>query len=181
MALFTCTVLYTLLFTTLFTYTERWHDIDRWGVTILLDYSHRRINDVALTDDGHWSMMWHWLMKCHDPVGLKFLCTVDWWRGSISVDQKSRVWYMHYIGLFSTKSRHCSSRVKPCYYSNRVVKPRTVDWWRGAILRVQIILIRWPWFTQCIYKRGSSPPNLISLNPFFGSIVCNSFSILYVF
>ncbi|GAY55049.1 hypothetical protein CUMW_161440, partial [Citrus unshiu] len=28
-------------------------------------------------------------------------------------------------------------------------------------------------------KRGPLPPNLISLNPFLGSIFCNSFSILY--
>ena len=121
------------------------------------------------------SMMWHWLMRCHDPVGLKFLCTVDRWRGSISVDQKSRVRYMHYTGLFSTKPRH---------YSNRVVKPRgqTAYCW----------LMTWhnPERSKCFWsdshdllnvsiKRGASPPNLISLNPFLDSIFCNSLSILY--
>lgn len=131
----------------------------------------------------YWPMMWHWLMRCHDPVGLKFLCTVDWWRGSISVDQKSRIRYMHYTGLFSTKPRHCSPG------SNRVtVHPRGQTAYCSRVLLTddvakswesKLFLIRWPQFTQCIYKKGASPPNLISLNPFLDSIFCNSLSILY--
>ena len=105
----------------------------------------------------HWPMMWHWLMRCHDPVGLKFLCTVDRWRGSISVDEKSRVRYMHHTGLFSTKPRHCSTQVKPCYcssaWSNRVLLTDDVaQSWAS-----KLFLIRLPRFTQCIYKKGASP------------------------
>ena len=123
--------------------------------------------------------MWHWLMRCHDPVGLKFLCTVDRWRGSISVDKKSHVRYMQHTELFSTKPRHYSTRVKLCYcspaWSNRVLLTNDVaQSWAS-----KLFLIQWPWFTPCIYKKGASPPNLISLNPFLDSIFCNSLSILY--
>ena len=141
-------------------------------------------------------MMWHWLMRCHNSIRLKFLCTVDQWRGSMSVDQKSCVRYMHIHGIIYNqitslfkphdysnrvvKPCHYSNRVvKPCHYSNYVVKPRIVDWWRGTILTSKMFLIRWPWFTQCIYKKGVSPPNLASFNSFLSSIFCNSFSILY--
>ena len=141
---------------------------------------HVTVHDTVHIDGSmtwHWPMMWHWLMRCHDPIGLKFLCTVDWWRGSIWVDQKSHVRYMHYTRLFSTKPRHCSSWVKLCYRSNRIMLTNDVAHsWAS-----KLFLIRWPWFTQCIYKKGASPPplNLISLNPFLDSIFCNSFSILY--
>ena len=133
----------------------------------------------------HWSMMWHWLMMCHDPVGLKFLCIVDRWHGSISVDQKSRVQYTHYTGLFSTKPRHCSNYVvKPCYCSNRVVKPR------GQTAYCWLMTWRNPKHPKYFWsnghnllnvsiKRGLSPSNWIALNPFLDSIFCNSFSILY--
>ena len=127
----------------------------------------------------HGSMTWHGPMRCHNPVGLKFLCTIDRWRGSISVDEKSRVRYMHHTGLFSTKPRYCSTRVKPCYcssaWSNRgLLTDDVAQSWAS-----KLFLIRWPWFTPCIYKKGASPPNLISLNLFLGSIFCNSLSILY--
>ena len=127
----------------------------------------------------HWSMMWHWQMRCHDPVGLKFLCTFDRWRGSISVDQKSHVRYMHYTGLFSTKPHHCSSRVKPCYCSNHVSNRVLLTDDVAQSWASKLFLTRWPWFTQCIYKKWAFPPNLISQNPFFDSIFCNSFSSLY--
>ncbi|GAY50356.1 hypothetical protein CUMW_125930 [Citrus unshiu] len=56
-------------------------------------------------------------MRCHDPVGLKFLCTVD---GDVAAYQ----WTKN-LALFSTKPCHCSTRVKPCYcssmWSNRVL------------------------------------------------------------
>ena len=90
----------------------------------------------------HWPMMWHWLMRCHDPIGLKFLCTVDRWRGSISVDKKSHVRYMQHRIIFN-QTASLFTRVKPCYcssaWSNRVLFTRTVDWWRGAILSVQTV------------------------------------------
>ena len=130
----------------------------------------------------HWPMMWHWLMRCHNPIGLKFLCTVDQWRG---MDQKSRVRYMHYTGLFSTKPRHCSIRVKPCYcsptWSNRVLlTDDVVQSWAS-----KLFLIRWPWFTQCIYKNGASPLPLIGYlwihfwTPF--SVISSPSCIFYVF
>ena len=60
----------------------------------------------------HWPMMWYWLMRCYDSVGLKFLCTVNRWRGSMLVDQKNRTYgTCIYTGLFSTKPRHYSNRV----------------------------------------------------------------------
>ena len=43
----------------------------------------------------HWPITWHWPMRCYDPIELKFLCTVDRWRSSMLVDQKSCVRYMH--------------------------------------------------------------------------------------
>ena len=133
-------------------------------------------DDVALTDEVSRSCWTKILMYCW------------WWRGSISVDEKSRVRCMHHTGLFSTKPRYCSSgsnrvtvqsRVKPCYcssaWSNRgLLTDDVAQSWAS-----KLFLIRWPWFTPCIYKKGASPPNLISLNPFLGSIFCNSFSILY--
>ena len=113
----------------------------------------------------HWSMMWHWLMRCHDPVGLKFLCTVDWWCGSMLVDQKLRVRYMQHMGLFSTKPRYCSNRVTvQTAWSNRVTFQTA---WSNRVLLTddvaqswasKLFLIRWPWFTQCIYKKGASLP-----------------------
>ena len=118
----------------------------------------------------HWPMMWHWLMMCHDLVGLKFLCTVDRWRGSISVDEKSRIRCMHHTWLFSIKPCYCSSAWSNCGLLTDDVTQSWVS---------KLFLIWWPWFTQCIYKKGVSPPNLISLNPFLDSIFCNSFSILY--
>ena len=133
MALFTCTVLftYTVLYMLLFT---------------------------ALP------MMWHWLMRCHDPVVLKFLCTIDRWHGSISVDQKSHVRYMQHTGLFSTKPHHCSSRLTiQTTWSNRVTVQTA---WSNRVLLTddvaqswasKLFLIRWPWFTQCMYKKGASP------------------------
>ena len=141
------------------------------------------IHDTVHIDESmtwHWLMMWHWLMRCHDLVGLKFLCTIDRWRGNISVDQKSHVRYMHHTWLFSTKPRYCSTQVKPCYcsstWSNRILLTNDV----AQSWAFKLFLIRWSWFTQCIYKnRASLPPNLISLNPFLGFIFCNSFSILY--
>ena len=70
-------------------------------------------------------------------------------------------------------------RVKPCYcssaWSNRgLLTDDVAQSWAS-----KLFLIRWPWFTPCIYKKGASPPNLISLNPFLDSIFCNSLSILY--
>ena len=113
---------------------------EKWYYSHIRYYLHVLYCLVTIHDTIHIdeSMMWHWLMRCHDPIRLKFLCTVDWWRGN-TVDQKSQVRYMHHTWLFSTKLHHCSSRVKPCYCSNYVVKPHTVDWWRGAILNVQTI------------------------------------------
>ena len=121
----------------------------------------------------HWLMMWHWLMRCHDFIGLKFLCTVDWWRGSILVDQKSRVRYIHVHRIIFNQTASlfklvdCSNRVvKPGHCSNRVLLTDDVaQSWAS-----KLFLIRWPWFTQCIYKKEAFPPNLASLNPFLGSI-----------
>ena len=132
-------------------------------------------DDVALTDEVS---RFYWT---------KFLCTVDRWCGSISVDKKLYVQYMyiHRIIFNQTaslfKPHHYSNCVvKSCHYSNRVVKPRTIDWWRGAILSVQNIFNPMAMiYTQCIYKKGVSPPNLASFNSFLSSIFSNSFFILY--
>ena len=113
----------------------------------------------------HWLLMWRWLMSWHwpmmyrDPIGLKWLCRVDWWR--MSVDQNTCVRYMHYMEWH------------PWWY---VLSNQNLP--RGAILGIRIVLIRWPWFTHCIYKKGL-PPNSTPLNSFLSSILCNSFSILY--
>ena len=44
-------------------------------------------------------MSWRWPMMCSDPIGLKWLCWVDRWRGSMSVDQKKCVQYIVSIYL----------------------------------------------------------------------------------
>ena len=114
--------------------------------------SHRRIDDVALTD----------VVALTDEVSrscwAKILMYCWWWRGSISVDEKSRVRCMHHTGLFSTKPRYCSTWVKPCYcsftWSNRVLL--TDDVAQSWVSK--LFLIRWSWFTPCIYKKGASPP-----------------------
>ena len=84
----------------------------------------------------YWPMMWHWLMRCHDSIGLKFLYNVDRWRGSISVDKKLCVRYMH---IHKITYKQTASLFKLCHCSNCVVKPRTIDWWRGTILSVRNI------------------------------------------
>ena len=126
----------------------------------------------------HWPMMWHWLMRCHDLVRLKFLCTVDG-------DVAAYLWTKNLAygtcitqDYFQPNRVTVQSWVKPCYCSNSVVKPRTVNWWRGAILSIQNIFNLMA-MIYSIYKKGASPPNLISLNLFLGSIFYNSFSILY--
>ena len=127
----------------------------------------------------YWPMMWHWLMRCHDPVGLKFLCTVN---GDVAAYQwtKNLAYGIRITqDYFQPKPCYCSTWVKSCYYSSawsyRVLLTDDVaQSWAS-----KLFLIRWPWFTPCIYKKGASPHNLIALNPFLGSIFCNSFSILY--
>ena len=87
------------------------------------------INDVALTDDVTLTdevSQFHWR---------EFLCTVDWWRGSMLVDQTLRIRYMHIHMIIFNQTE---SLFKPVDYLNHVV-PRTVDWWRGAILSVQTV------------------------------------------
>ena len=115
----------------------------------------------------YWPMMWHWLMRCHDPVGLKFLCTIY---GDVAT---------YHTWLFLTKPHHCSTGVNSCYcspaWSNCVLL--TDDVTQSWVSK--LFLIRWSRFTQCIYKRGPPPPNWRSLNPYLDSIFCNSFSILY--
>lgn len=135
----------------------------------------------------HWPMMWHWLMRCHDPVGLKFLCTVD---GDVAAYQWMKnlaygtcitqdYFQLNRVTVHPSQTALLFIRVKPCYcssaWSNRGLLTDDVAQSRAS----KLFLIRWPWFTPCIYKKGASPPNLISLNPFLGSIFCNSFSILY--
>ena len=129
----------------------------------------------------YWPMMWHWLMRCHDPVGLKFLCTVDRWHGSILVDQKSRIRYMHIHRIIFNQT---VSLFKPCGQTVLLFKPR------GQTAYCWLMMWRNPEHPKYFWsdghdllnvsiKSGLSPPNLASLNPFLGSIFCNSFSILY--
>ena len=127
-------------------------------------------------------MMWHWLMRCHDPFGLKFLCTIDRWRDNILVDQKSCVRYMHIHRIIYNQTKslfklpHCSNLVTvQTAWSNCILLTDDVaQSWAS-----KLFLIQWSWFTQCIYKKRASRPNLASLNLFLGFIFCNSFSILY--
>ena len=112
MALFTCMVLFTCTVLSMILFTMTWH----------------------------WSMTWHWPMKYHDPIRLKFLCTIDRWRGSMLVDWKSCIRYMHIHRIIYNqtallfKPPHCSYSVTiQTAWSNRVLLTR------GAILRVQIV------------------------------------------
>ena len=76
--------------------------------------SHIRNDDVALTDD----------MALTDEVSwfywTKFIYTIDWWRGSMLVDQKSHVRYMHIHRIIFNKT---ASLFKSVDCSNRMVKP----------------------------------------------------------
>ena len=125
----------------------------------------------------HWPMMWHWLMRCHDPVGLKFLCTVD---GDVAAYQwmKNLAYGTCITQDYCQPNRvtvHPGQTVLLFIRSNRgLLTDDVAQSWAS-----KLFLIRWPWFTPCIYKKGASPPNLISLNPFLDSIFCNSLSILY--
>ena len=119
----------------------------------------------------HWPMMWHWLMRCYDSVGLNFLGTVDRWRGSILVDQKSRIRYMHIHRIIFNQT---ASLFKPRHYSNRVTiqtawsnRVTIQTAWSNRVLLTddvaqswasEMFLIQWPWFTQYIYKKGALPP-----------------------
>ena len=151
MALFTCTVLSMLLFTTLFTHTKWWRGIDRWcgidwwGVTIPL-------GKILM---HCWSVTWQHVSS--GPKNHAYgTCIYTW--------------------LFSTKPRHCSIRLTiQIAWSNRVLLTDDVaQSWAS-----KLFLIRWPWFTPCIYKNEALPPNWVSLNSFLSLIFCNSFSILY--
>ena len=122
------------------------------------------------------SMTWHWLMRCHDPENSYVLLMVTWQH--ISGRKISRTVYVSHRIIFN-QIASLFTRVKPCYcsstWSNRVLLTDDVaQSWAS-----KLFLIRWPWFTPCIYKKGAPPHNLMSLNPFLGSILCNSFSILY--
>ena len=72
---------------------EKWHCSHvRYCLRYYLrHYLHRRINDVALTDEVSWFCWTKILMHCW------------WWRGNILVDKKIHVRYMQHMGLFSTK------------------------------------------------------------------------------
>ena len=133
------------------------------------------VHDTVHIDE---TMMWHWLMRCHDPVGLKFLCIID---GDVAAYQWTK--NLAY-GTCITHDYFQPNRVTVQAGSNHVTLQTG---WSNCILLIddvaqswasKLFLIRWPWFTPCIYKKGASPPNLISLNPFLDSIFCNS-SILY--
>ena len=152
-----------------------------YGTIHVYDTIYVTVHDIVHIDGSmmwHWPMIWHWLMRCHDPVGLKFLYIVDGDVAHISGRKISRTVHASHRIIFN-QTPSLFTRVKPCYcsstLSNRVLlTDDVVQSWAS-----KLFLIRWPWFTPCIYKKGASPLNLIALNPFLGSIFCNSFSILY--
>ena len=87
--------------------------VHMYGTIHMYDIVHVTVH-IYETMMWHWPMMWHWLMRCHDSIALKFLCTVDRWRGSMLVDQKSCVRYMHLHRIIYNQTVS-------------LFKPRTVD------------------------------------------------------
>ena len=131
----------------------------------------------------HWLITWHWLMRCHDPVGLKFLYTVDgdvaayqWTKISHTVHASHRIIFNQTTLLFI--------RVKLCYcssvWSNRgLLTDDVAQFWAS-----KLFLIRWPWFTPCIYKKGASPPLIWYLWIYFWdpfSVIPSPSCIFFVF
>ena len=107
--LFTCTILSMLLFTTLFTHTERWRGIDWWGVTILLD-----------------KILIHcWLVTWQHVSGPKIAHTVHA--------------YTHDYFQPNHVTVQANWLFKPRGQTVSLFKPRTIDWWRSAILSVQTV------------------------------------------
>ena len=103
----------------------------------------------------YWLMTWHWPMRCHDPIGLKFLCTIDRWCGSLLVDRKLCVWYIHIPGIICNQT---ASLFKQPHCSYRITIQTTYCWHAAPSWAFKLFLIRWPWFTQYIYKKRVSPP-----------------------
>ena len=119
--------------------------------------SHRRIDDVALTDD----------VELTDDVALtdevsrscwtKLLMYCWWSWQHISGRKISRTVHASHRIIFN-QTALLFIRVKPCYcsstWSNRVLlTDDAAQSWAS-----KLFLIRWPWFTPCIYKKGASPP-----------------------
>ena len=127
----------------------------------------------------HWPMMWHWLIRCHD-----------------SIEENSYALLIDDVAAYQlTKNLAYDTCITQDYFQPNHVTVQagsncvTIQTaWSNRVLLTddvaqswvsKLFLIRWPWFTPCIYKKGASPPNLIARNLFLGSIFCNSFSILY--
>lgn len=126
----------------------------------------------------HWPMMWHWLMRCHDPVGLKFLCTVD---GDVAAYQWTKnLAYGTCITLdYFQPNRISVHPSQTVLLFIHVVKPRTVDWRRGAIMSVQTVFNPMAMIYSMYLQNGGLPPNLIALNPF--SVIPSPSCILFIF
>ncbi|GAY65513.1 hypothetical protein CUMW_241710 [Citrus unshiu] len=65
------------------------------------------------------SMMWHSLMRCHDPVGLKFLCTVD--------DDVAAYQWTKNLAIIFNQTTSLFNPGQTVLLFIHVVKPRTVD------------------------------------------------------
>ena len=51
-----------------------WHWLMTWHRLMIWQHSFRRMM-------WYWLMSWRWSMMCRDPIGLKWLCRVNRWRG----------------------------------------------------------------------------------------------------
>ena len=92
--------------------------------------SHRRIDDVALTDEVsqfYWTkiLMYCWLVTWQHVIGSKITCMVHAYIQDYF--QRNRI-TVQAGWLFKLRGQTVS-----------LFKLRTIDWWRGAILSVQTV------------------------------------------
>ena len=128
-------------------------------------YSHRRINEMALTDD----------VALTDEVSRFYWTKILTYCWSVTWQHISGPKIVRILHAYTQDNLQPNRVTVQTVWSNLVLLTDDVaQSWAS-----EMFLIRWLWFTQCIYKKEALPPNLVSLNSFLSSIFCNSFSILY--
>ena len=72
----------------------------------------------------YWLLMWYWPIMCHDSIGLKCLCGVDRWRGTMLVDRKMCI-LLAYMAInidFDDNKPHVFIKQRFINYASIIIK-----------------------------------------------------------